>query len=166
MENILETLSNQKTKIEDNKNITLHEPFIPYKQNLYKIPRNLPEGTTYGINIINNNDDTKQTIGDRIEMLNSTLNNIIEILSFLVLRQVPELSKTTQENLNNILILLNKKVEEFENLEQQQIHIVERLSNIIDNQETDQDKEVTITKIKETLLKKPTLKIIPPIRIT
>ena len=99
-------------------------------------------------------------------MLNSTLNNIIEILSFLVLRQVPELSKTTQENLNNILILLNKKVEEFENLEQQQIHIVERLSNIIDNQETDQDKEVTITKIKETLLKKPTLKIIPPIRIT
>ena len=83
-----------------------------------------------------------------------------------MLRQLPELSKTTQENLNNILILLKKKIEEFENLGQNQIHIVEQLSSIIDTQEQNQDKDTTVTKIKETLFKKSTLKIIPPMRIT
>ena len=116
MNYIFETLSDQKINIENSKNIKSFEPFIPYKQTLFKIPQNLPEGTSYGINIVNN-DDTKQSIGDKIDILNSTLNNIIETLSFLILRQLPELSKTMQEKINTIQILLNKKIEEFENLE-------------------------------------------------
>ena len=123
----------------------------------------MPEGTSYSINIVDT-DDTKQSIGEKIDILNSTLNNIIETLSFLILRQLPELSKTMQEKIDTIQILLNKKTEEFETLEQSQINIVEQLSNIINTQE--QEKDINITKIKETLLKKSTLKIIPPIRIT
>ena len=162
MNYISETLSDQKMNIENSKNIKSSEPFIPFKQTLFKIPQNLPEGTSYSINI--DNDNTKQSIGEKIDILNSTLNIRIETLSFLILRQLPELSKTIQEKINTIQILLNKKTEELETLEQSQINIVEQLSNIINTQE--QDKDITITKIKETLLKKSTLKIVPPIRIT
>ena len=152
---IIEKLKKEKAKIEINNDLTTPKPFIPYNQEIFEIPQNLSEGTYYGINTIINNNDT---VGEKINKLQITLNNITEILSFLILRQLPEISENIINYIEKIQI---QKITQSSNLEV--LSIVEQLSREIDA--PIEEKDIIIHKVKEILLKQNILIIKPPFRI-
>ena len=55
---------------------------------IIEIPQNLPQGTIYNIGLDSEED---KSIGDKLNIISQKLNNIIEIETLLVLKQIPEL---------------------------------------------------------------------------
>ena len=148
---IVEKLKKVEEKIKINNDLS--KPFIPYNQEIFEIPQNLLEGTHYGINTIINDNDT---VGEKINKLQITLNNITEILSFLILRQLPEISEIMIKNTERIHTQSSNS-----NLEV--LSIIEQISKEIDA--PTEEKDIIIHKVKEILLKQNILIIKPPFRI-
>lgn len=73
---------------------TLHGPYqntkpcIPDKEMIIEIPQNLPHGTLYNIGL---QTEEKKTVNEQLEIISQKLNNIIEIESLLLLKQIPDL---------------------------------------------------------------------------
>lgn len=73
------------------------KPCIPDKEMIIEIPQNLPQGTIYNIGLDSEED---KSIGDKLNIISQKLNNIIEIESLLVLKQIPELLQSlTQQKI-------------------------------------------------------------------
>ena len=140
-------------KVEEKMSNNLSKPFIPYNQEIFEIPQNLLEGTHYVIhNIIHDSDP----VGEKINKLQIALNNITEILSFLILRQLPEISEIMIKNTERIHTQSSNS-----NLEV--LSIIEQISKEIDA--PTEEKDIIIHKVKEILLKQNILIIKPPFRI-
>lgn len=78
-------------------------PCLPDKEMIIEIPQNLPKGTLYDIGL--QQDDENIPVGERLNTINQKLNNIIEINSLLLLKQIPDLLQNinqTKQLLKNI----------------------------------------------------------------
>jgi hypothetical protein len=75
------------------------KPCIPDKEVIIEIPQNLPQGTLYDIGLPI--EKTNLTIGEQLEIVSQKLNNLIEINSLLLLKQIPDLLYNIKEQSPN-----------------------------------------------------------------